>query len=352
MKVGLIGCGGIASTHIEAYQRIKGVEVVGLCDLMIDRANLLAKKYKIQQTYTNYWDLIEKNDLDLVDVCTPTSTHLPIVCDVAKAVPAILLEKPMALTTNECDKIINEVEKYNTKICINHLQIFSPLIKKVTKSIDTGTFDLFSVKTTQKESFEYLNKHNLAPLWNVQPKQGGIIWEVCAHLVYLQLHFLPNITEVYALGSNTKYEVYDNFAVLLKTDTSKFGLIELNWVSHETEIVYEFTDVNGIRMQSKRDYNNLIVNSENPPFSVSNVLRNMITDEKRIVRKWWDFCMFYIYRHRITPMYNLIEEYINSIKGQSPIPVTKYDGRNMVHVLESIKESLDTGKPVKVNIKK
>ena len=99
------------------------------------------------------------------------------------------------------------------------------------------------------ENFDYLNSIGLAAPWNVSEKHGGIIWEVCSHLGYIMLNFLPEIKELYALGGKTKYETFDNFTTLLKTDDDKFGVIELNWVSKETEVVYEFTDIKGKRIK-------------------------------------------------------------------------------------------------------
>lgn len=348
IRVGLIGCGGIAPGHISAYKSMDDVEVVALCDLDIERVNYVAKKFSINKTYTDYWDMIDSNELDLIDVCTPITTHAHIVCDIAKSVPSILLEKPMALTVSECDKIIDVLKKYGTKCCINHLQLFSPHIQKVKSFINNGEIDLFSLKTTQKESYELLNSNKLAPDWNVSRKHGGIIWEVCAHLGYLQLYFLPDITEVYALGGNTKYEVYDNFSVLLKTKSDKFGLIELNWVSKETEIVYEFTDVNGERLKIHRDYNYLSKHYKYPPINIPSVMNNMIIDESRLLKKWLSFGRCYVDKGKIKPMSNMIREYVSSLINEQPPPVTPEDGRNTVNLLECIRKSLDEKQPVSV----
>ena len=69
------------------------------------------------------------------------------------------------------------------------------LFMKVKSLIDEGEFILSSFTTKQKESFEALKEHDLAADWMVAPQQGGILWEVCSHLAYLQLHFLPDISE-------------------------------------------------------------------------------------------------------------------------------------------------------------
>ena len=62
MKVGLIGCGGIAPLHIRVYERLKDTEVVGLCDLNEERARTLAKRFHVDRTYKDYWEMFEKEN--------------------------------------------------------------------------------------------------------------------------------------------------------------------------------------------------------------------------------------------------------------------------------------------------
>ena len=349
MKVGIIGCGGISPVHIKVYQKLKDVEVVSLCDISLERAKNLASKFRIEKTYSDYWDMFEKEDLDYVDICTPASTHAKIVSDAASAVPSILVEKPMALTVSECDEMIKAVEKHGSKLCIGQNQIFSPHIMKAKSMVDSGDFDLFCFRTTQKESFETLRKLDLAPEWNVLPAQRGVIWESGCHLAYLQLNFLPDIKEVYAVGSKVKYPVYDDFAVLLRTSGERFGIIEHSWLSHETETVYELRDTTGRRLQIHWEYDYFLENSAEPPYTVGNVVKNFFVDEKRILQKWFRFGSSYLRKRKLLPTFNLINSYINSIKKDLPPPVSPEYGRNTINLLECIKRSLDEKRPVAVN---
>jgi predicted dehydrogenase len=350
MNVALIGCGGIAPAHIQAYQGIKDVSLEALCDLDINRAKSLASRFKTKKIYSDYREMFEKEDLDLVDICTPVSTHPRIVCDAAKEVPAIFVEKPMALNVSECDKMIAETKKHGTKLCIGHNQIFISSIQEVKVAVDSGKFNLLSLRTTVKESFEILRAHNLLAKWNVLPEQKGIIWESCCHLAYLQLHFFPDIREVYAVGGKIKYPVYDDFAVLLRTRGECFGIIELSWLAHETEIVYEFGDLTGRRLQIYRDSDHILENSEEPPLSVGAVVKNILTDERRILKKWLKFGVCYFRKGKLRPMFNLISSYVESIKNDLPPPVSPEDGRNTINLLECIEKSLDEQRPVSISL--
>jgi UDP-N-acetylglucosamine 3-dehydrogenase len=341
MKVGIIGCGGIAPLHIRVYKKLKNVTVVSLCDLNKDRALKLAKEFRISNTYSNYWDMFEKEGLDLVDICTPVSTHAKIVCDAAEAVPAILVEKPMALNISQCDEIINKTKKCGTRLCIGQNQIFSPHIQKAKSITNSEKFNLLCFSTMQKESFEILRRYNLAPPWNVLPEQRGIIWEVCCHLAYLQLFFLPDIKEVYAVGSKAKYPVYDDFAVLLRTEGERFGIIDLSWISNETETIYELRDTTGKRLQIHWEFDYSLETNEEPPFTIAKVVRNIYVEQKRLWQKWLRFASCYFHKGKLTPTSNLITKYVESIEKDLPSPVTGEYGRKTVSLLEAIEQSLN-----------
>lgn len=349
VNVGLIGCGGIAKLHMQVYDSMKNVNVVGLCDLNLDRAKNLAKKHNISKTFESYADLVENNKVDMVDICTPVSTHAHIACDVAKHVPAILVEKPMALSVAECEEMIKETKKYGSKLCISHNQIFLPSIQKAKSFVDSGDFNLLSFATTQKESFESLKANELAADWMIRPDQKGIIWEVCCHLAYLHLHFLPDISEVYAVGSKSKYPVYDHFAVLLRTPNDAFGVIELSWVSKETEIIYEIRGSKGKRAQIYRDFDYFLENTVDPPLKSSGVVRGFLSEEKRVLKKWSKFGLNYVQKRKTIPHMQLVGKYIESVEKDLPPPITPEAGKRTIQLLECINKSLDEKRPVKLD---
>ena len=216
--------------------------------------------------------------------------------------------------------------------------------------VDSEDFDLISCKTLHKESFEYLRSRDMAPAWNLLPEQGGILWEVGCHLAYLQLHFLPDIDEVYAIGNKVKYPVYDNFYVMLRTSSKNVGLIELSWTSKETEIVYELCSSDEKRMQIYRDYNCLLERNENPPLGITNIVKTIFIDELRLLSKWKDFGFNWLGKGKIFPHIFLISSYIESLKNDLPSPVPPEAGKKAVRLLECIVESVNEKKPVSLNI--
>jgi predicted dehydrogenase len=101
----------------------------------------------VGKTFRDYNDSFEVKDLDLVESVL-LFNYARVVCDAAKAgVPAILVEKPMALNVGQCDEMINEAKKHGSKLCISHQQIFLPSIEKAKALVDNGKFNLVSFLT-------------------------------------------------------------------------------------------------------------------------------------------------------------------------------------------------------------
>ena len=278
MNIGLIGCGRVAQLHLCAYKHISEANIVAVSDINYDRAKVFAKEHGIKEAFGDYVKILEMQDLDYVDVCTPTATHADIACEAARFEHNILLEKPMARSSKDCDRIVHEVSRHGVKLSICHNQIFVPHIMRAKSMVDSGGFDLIYLRTSVKENPKIIGS---AAAWITTPEQGGILWESGLHLAYLQLHFLKDVTDVLALGSKIKYPVYDHFSVLLRTPKKTIGIIEVSWFAKRPEALYELMSSDGRRMQIV-DYHHLLEFWETP----KNFLQGLYSDEKSSLKKW------------------------------------------------------------------
>lgn len=346
MNVGLIGCGRVAHIHMNAYKAMENVNVVAVTDTDIKRAKAFAVPYKIGKTFSSIADMFELKDLDFVDVCTPTSTHEPIIRDAAKSGLNVLVEKPLGRNSEECERIVVETRKHGSKLCVCHNQLFFPHVRQLKSIADSEDFKLTSFRTSHRENFEWLVAHNLAQPWNISPSHGGILWEVGTHLAYLQLDFLKDIEEVYAIGAKKKYDVWDDFIVLLRTSAERWGVMEISWVAQESEIVYEVIDTTGKRVQTYLPHGQIIEMTQKKAMNAAGVARNFFSDEKRLFKKWSKFAVDQIKKPQLGH-FDLIRSYVDSLEKDAASPVTGEDGRNAIKLLECIDESLKEQKPVK-----
>jgi len=343
MNVGLIGCGRVAELHICAYKHIPEVNVVAVSDVNIEKAKTFAQKYHVQRVFKSYSELLEMKDLDLVSICTPTSTHAEIACEAAKFGKNILLEKPMARSTAECDRIIHEVSKHGVKLSISHNQLFLPPVMQAKAIIDSGEFDPSYFRVSVRESAELIG----APSWTITPEQGGILWETGCHPAYLQLHFLKDISEVSAIGEKIKHQVYDQFIALLRASNQAIGVIEVSWLAKKKEILFELSSSDGKQIKIQ-DFNFFMKYPEKQP---RRFLQGLYWDLKEAIKKWAKFelnCICYRHVIRCLPQYILINRYVDSIKNDSDPPVKPEDGRNSIALLECIEQSLNKNQLVQM----
>jgi len=344
MKVGLIGCGRVANLHMIVYKNIQNVKVVAVSDINTERAKSFANKYGINKFFANYLDLLEIKDLDLVDVCTPVSTHAQIARDIARFGYNILLEKPMALTTDECEEMIFEARKHGVSLCICHNRIFDPLVKRAKHIVDSGHYELTSFRASIKQSPELVG----APSWVLTPEEKGILWETGCHAAYLQLHFLPNVKEVYAMGSKVKYSVYDEFTALSRTSDQAHGIIEISWLAKESEVLYEINNSDGKQLQIDLLNREL---SEKLGSRPKHLWGELYSDVKAGLKKYLKYAREIFYNKELSfclPHFYLITSYIESLKKDLPPPVPPVEGKKTIRLLECIEESLDKHKIVKM----
>lgn len=117
MKVGLIGVGGISGVHLPAYGGREDVQLVALCDIIPERARGEGRPIPTNlgdgggvaiktRPYLDYRELLAAPDIDAVDICLPTYLHAEVAVAALEAGKHVLVEKPMALTVEDCDRMI------------------------------------------------------------------------------------------------------------------------------------------------------------------------------------------------------------------------------------------------------
>ncbi|MBD3182148.1 hypothetical protein GF312_07645 [Candidatus Poribacteria bacterium] len=136
-KVGIIGCGGIARDHVRAYSKIPNVEIITGAEVDSERREKFAEDYNLKTSYESYDEMLDKESLDLVNVCTWPKTHYDAVCKAAcSGVKGIMCEKPMATNLDEADKMLEACRENNVRLAIGHHHRFDPQLVKAKELIN------------------------------------------------------------------------------------------------------------------------------------------------------------------------------------------------------------------------
>lgn len=138
-RAGIIGCGGIARSHLREYRNIPGVEVVAGADPSPEARTLWEQEHEIPRMYASAQAMLESEKLDLVSICVwppirPEITEL--VC--GHGIKGIVAEKPMAVDLAGCDRMIAAAEKSGSVLIVRHQRRFSPRFVKAREMIDAG----------------------------------------------------------------------------------------------------------------------------------------------------------------------------------------------------------------------
>ena len=112
LKIGIVGIGHIAKLfHIPAWKQNKFSKIVSLCDISKSKLKTISKKLKIKSTYTNINEMLKKDHIDVVDICTPPSQHYRNIISAIKFKKHIFVEKPFVVNTRQSKDIINRLKK-------------------------------------------------------------------------------------------------------------------------------------------------------------------------------------------------------------------------------------------------
>ncbi len=138
VKIGIIGCGAIGSTHADAYKTVENAEVVALCDILPDRLKEKSERHGIEKTYVDYHELLADPEIEAVSICVPNDMHAPIAIDAFKAGKHVLLEKPMTLNADLARDIIAARDASGKLLQMGMVWRQNPEAQVVKEVIDSG----------------------------------------------------------------------------------------------------------------------------------------------------------------------------------------------------------------------
>ena len=140
LKIGIIGTGWIAESHIESYKRMKDVKVVAMADLIPGKAEKFAARYGIEgcRFYPDHKSLLDNEELDAVSICTYNTQHAPCAIYALEKGVNVLLEKPMCVTTEEAVEIMRAEKKSGKVLSIGFQPRFDENMQMIKKIVGSG----------------------------------------------------------------------------------------------------------------------------------------------------------------------------------------------------------------------
>jgi predicted dehydrogenase len=190
VNVGIVGAGFFGQMHAEAIREIPGLRLVAASRQNSAALDAFCRRFGAIP-YTDYRELYRDPGVDTVVIATPHQVHAEMAVEAARAGKHILLEKPMALSLRDCDRIIAAAREGRRKLMIGHVNRFARAYRVAKSILDSGELGdiVFGVSTMSKQWME----PNRRP-WHLSRDTGGGMW------VSVGLHCLDRL--VWLVGSN------------------------------------------------------------------------------------------------------------------------------------------------------
>ena len=202
IRVGIIGCGGIAKgKHLPGIKEIDGVEVVALCDIIPERAEALKEKFGLTDAkiYTDYKELLKDETIDDVQVCTPNRSHSFITVDALEAGKNVMVEKPMAINAAEAKKMLDAAKRTGKALTVAYQNRQNTEMRYLYREARKGTFgEIYYAKA------KALRRRGV-PTWGVFMNEyeqgGGPLIDICTHSLDLTLWIIDNYKPKVCFGT-------------------------------------------------------------------------------------------------------------------------------------------------------
>jgi predicted dehydrogenase len=139
IKVGVIGYGYWGPNLVRNFAEVDGATLTAVCDARAERLALVAKRYPGVKCVSDWHDVVQDTEVDVVAISTPVSTHFEIAWAALQAGKHVLVEKPMAMNVDECSMLIDEAAKRKLVLMVDHTFVYTSAVRKMRELVADGS---------------------------------------------------------------------------------------------------------------------------------------------------------------------------------------------------------------------
>jgi UDP-N-acetyl-2-amino-2-deoxyglucuronate dehydrogenase len=236
----IIGCGRIASKHCAIIaNQLENTELVAVCDCVKERAKVYGDKYKVPY-YTDIHEMMNhcKDKIDVINILTPSGLHAEMVLEVVVYGKHIVVEKPMALTLHDADKMIDACSKANVKLFVVKQNRYNLPVQKLRTAIEEGKFgklNLGTVRVRWCREQKYYDQDKWRGTWRYD---GGVFANQASHHVDLLQWMMGDVESVFAKAATqlVNIEAEDTGVVVIRFKNGALGVIEATTATRPNDL--------------------------------------------------------------------------------------------------------------------
>tara|TARA_Y100000780_G_scaffold177330_1_gene162575 strand:+ start:1920 stop:2858 length:939 start_codon:yes stop_codon:yes gene_type:complete len=311
VKIAVIGIGGWGKNHVRALSELNALSAI--CDADTSRAETFANKYDVN-SYTSIDEMLKNETFDGVIISTPSSTHFTIAKQLMENGINILVEKPMAPSSTECEQMRIIAKRNNVVLATGYIERFNPVVNEVKNFISEKKYGDVLMLEFHRESRMPVNIHDV-----------GIIYDTSVHDINTALYLFddkPNM--VFARAGSVRGTHEDFAAIILGFKNQKTAFIASNWVTPKKVRQFNVVCTDAI------------------------ILGDFITQEIKIDQ---DGNTIIPRREVKEPLMLELKNFIGAVYGNVETLISVDDAINTTRVAEAALLSSKTGSPIYLDLK-
>lgn len=343
MKYALVGCGRISTNHVKAAINNK-LEIVAVCDVVPEHMKEVLGKHSLEQDstikrYTDYKEMLLESKPELVSIATESGLHAEIALYCIENGINVIIEKPLAMSLQDADRIIEMSENKKVKVCVCHQNRFNVAVQEMRKALEGGRFGKLShgsVHVRWNRNRDYYTQASWRGTW---VSDGGALMNQCIHGIdLLRWTFGDEVDEVYGVTRRQFHdylEAEDVGLAVVKFKNGAIATIEGTtnvYPRNLEETLYVFGENGTVKLGGK---------------SANNIDVWDFSDETNADRKNKDF------KEETSNVYgnghtSLFADMVQAVKEDRKPYVDAYAGRRALELVLAVYKSQKTGQPVKL----
>ena len=350
LKLGIIGCGGIANSHMHGYNALgERVEATACCDINFKKAKEFAERYNIPHCYDNCYDMLKNHALDIADVCTWNAAHCECSVAALEAGVNVLCEKPMAMNAAEAEKMKAAADKAGKLLMVGFVRRQGDDAARAIELIKDGTVgDVYFAKAT------YLRRAGFPGGWfgNKALSGGGPLIDLGVHVIDLTRYIMgcPKPVSVYGaafdkLGARENVR-RDGGAWISQTEVDKpvFNVEDLAvaMIRFDNGALLEVEC--SINLNLKHEKGDIEIYGSKAGFSLGEFELHTVVDHELADIKLNGDHRFEFQRDMDKEMKN----FVDAVEGKAACLAPAEDGVALMKILDAIYLSAQTGKSVEI----
>jgi predicted dehydrogenase len=195
VHIGIIGVGQVGKYHLDDYQKIEDAEVVAIADIDAEEATRVSQVYGVPHVYTDFRELLRRDDIEAVDVCLHNNLHTPVTVAALEAGKHVYCEKPMAGTYCDAEVMLQTARRVNRKLSIQLRTLFLKETKAAKTLIDERWLgNLYYARSTgfRRRGRPYVDGYGSPPFVQKRNSGGGAMYDMGVYHIANMLYLLGN----------------------------------------------------------------------------------------------------------------------------------------------------------------